>query len=414
MNFSPVQLITLPFRVRFNIVVLTLIIALIIYVFIFPTTQNGTIIVLPVIFSGWLFGRRGALICAGIVDLLSIVFTTFILRTIFWPPTLITTTVIGSIALICIGLVIGYLRYTFTLAEISRLKAVQAERQRAIAYQERLEALQRTQQVSLAYEHERQLNSLKDQFIINVNHELRTPLTEVYGYLEMLVEYKDEIDDDLQATFLTKASHSCKELILLVNSVLDAIQVGDDIKPPSCKLISVAQVIDEVLASLDPRNSEEYSIRVDVCKDLTVWADPQFLHQILRNLLSNAFKYSPRHSSILISANRGETAAQEDTASSQICIAVKDEGPGIPPDELPLLFGKFVRLQRHLSGSIRGTGLGLYISKRMVEAMQGRIWVESSGHEGEGSRFCFTLPTVHDPHSEVEASLPQHYASLSL
>jgi len=73
---------------------------------------------------------------------------------------------------------------------------------------------------------------------------------------------------------------------------------------------------------------------------------------------------------------------------------VKDEGPGIPANEVPLLFGKFVRLQRDLSGSIRGTGLGLYISKNLVEAMKGRIWVESTGREGEGSRFCFTLPVV--------------------
>ncbi len=71
---------------------------------------------------------------------------------------------------------------------------------------------------------------------------------------------------------------------------------------------------------------------------------------------------------------------------------MKDEGPGIPPEEVPLLFGKFVRLQRDLSGAVRGTGLGLYISKQLVEAMQGHLWVESAGRMGEGSRFCFTLP----------------------
>ncbi len=65
---------------------------------------------------------------------------------------------------------------------------------------------------------------------------------------------------------------------------------------------------------------------------------------------------------------------------------------GIPPEEAPLLFGKFVRLQRDLSGAVRGTGLGLYISKQLVEAMQGNLWVESAGRIGEGSRFCLTLP----------------------
>jgi len=77
-----------------------------------------------------------------------------------------------------------------------------------------------------------------------------------------------------------------------------------------------------------------------------------------------------------------------------ILISVKDVGPGIPPEELPLLFGQFVRLKRDLSGSVRGTGLGLYVSKQLVEAMKGRIWVESTGRVGEGSRFCFTLPAA--------------------
>lgn len=73
---------------------------------------------------------------------------------------------------------------------------------------------------------------------------------------------------------------------------------------------------------------------------------------------------------------------------------MQDAGPGITPAELPMLFGKFVRLRRDLSGTTRGSGLGLYISKQLVEAMNGRIWVESTGRAGEGSRFCFTLPVA--------------------
>jgi len=79
-------------------------------------------------------------------------------------------------------------------------------------------------------------------------------------------------------------------------------------------------------------------------------------------------------------------------SEQEVCIKVKDEGPGILPDQIPLLFGQFVRLPRDLAGSVRGSGLGLYISKSLVEAMGGRIWVESAGIPGEGSKFCFTLP----------------------
>ena len=391
-NISPIQLINLSFRVRFSIVALPFILCLIIYAIIFPITQNGTIIVIPVILAGWLFGSRGALICAFTINLLAIGITCLILRTIFWPPSLEITTLIGSIALFCIGLVIGFLRYTFTLAEISRLKAVQAERQRAIAYQQRFDALQEKQQMSVAYEHERQLNNLKDEFIINVNHEFRTPLTEVYGYLELLIEHDRELNDALRTTFLSKANDGCKELMLLVNTVLDSIQVSNEVKQPKIKDILLAQVVYEELALFDARKREIYAIDIVIADDLRVRADRQFLRQVLRNLISNAFKYSPEHTTITIKAHLGTTANEEDRASSTVCISVKDEGPGIPVAEGQLLFGKFVRLQRDLSGSIRGTGLGLYISKNLVESMKGRIWVESSGRAGEGSRFCFTLP----------------------
>ncbi len=163
-------------------------------------------------------------------------------------------------------------------------------------------------------------------------------------------------------------------------------------KLPAIEEVSLADVVHEVLALFDTRKREEYAIHVAIAEGLTVRADQQFLRQVLRNLLSNAFKYSPEQTSIVISAHRGNDATQEDASSSMVCICVKDEGPGIPLNEVALLFGKFVRLQRDLSGSIRGTGLGLYISKNLVEAMKGRIWVESIERAGKGSRFCFTLP----------------------
>ena len=136
---------------------------------------------------------------------------------------------------------------------------------------------------------------------------------------------------------------------------------------------------------LTPLGVAAYTIRLQVSEQILVWADPQFLHQVLQNLLSNVFKYVPRQTEIRIEVTQA-------TPSSPVCLSVQDAGPGIPAEELPLLFGRFVRLQRDLAGKTRGTGLGLYICRRLIEAMGGRIWVESSGREGEGSRFCVTLP----------------------
>lgn len=241
-------------------------------------------------------------------------------------------------------------------------------------------------------EQQRQLNQLKDQFIVNVNHELRTPLTEVYGYLQLLSDYQGRLDAETQATFLRQAKDGCEELILLVNNVLDALAVTEAMQPPPSEELFVAPLVGDVLDHLDPRKEQAERLSLEIPEQLTAWANEQLLRQVIRNLLSNAFKYCPKPASVIISAALSDPAAQGNDQAPQVLISVQDTGPGIPPTELPLLFQKFVRLKRDLSGPLQGSGLGLYISKRFVEAMQGRIWVESAGIAGQGSRFCLTLP----------------------
>jgi len=252
-----------------------------------------------------------------------------------------------------------------------------------------LEEIARVKTVQL--EQQRRLTQLKDQFIANVSHELRTPLTAVYGYVELLHEHWESLDAAVQTRFVRQIKRGCEDLLMLTDSILETTKVERDLGELSPEPTPVGQVVQEVLTGWDPRDLHVHTLEVDLPEHVVVWADRQALRQVLCNLLSNACKYAPKQSAISIRAEFDEQI--EDTnAPGQVCIRVQDAGPGIPPDEGPLLFQKFVRLKRDLSGTVRGTGLGLYISRQPIEAMNGQIWVESSGKPGEGSCFCFTLP----------------------
>jgi signal transduction histidine kinase len=250
------------------------------------------------------------------------------------------------------------------------------------------------EQQQSAYEQQQYLNELKDQILVNVSHELRTPLTEVYGYLELLHTYNGQLDETMQGRFVDHAIRGCEELQRLVNTMLDTVHTDNQPKILCLEDMAIAQVVKDVLELFSPRTLQNYTVEIRIPKTLTVRADQQHLRQILRNLLSNAFKYTPPHTVITVDATLVEKTNRDDADTPKVCICVKDNGPGIATEDIPLLFEKFVRLKRDLSSSIRGSGLGLYISKQLVEAMGGRIWAESSGIAGEGSRFCFTLPYV--------------------
>jgi signal transduction histidine kinase len=261
-------------------------------------------------------------------------------------------------------------------------------------------------QLESAYEQQLHLNELKDQFLLNVNHELRTPLTEIHGYLDLLAEYRGQLDETLQNTFIDHAVHGSEELLHLVSNVLDAIRGDVFRKEPQIEELSIALMVNEVIALFEPDKQQDYDLHVQVAYSLMVRADRQFLHQVLVNLLSNVFKYSPRGTPITICAEPLVSSSVNGTQGDlpKVLVSVQDAGPGIPPADISLLFGKFVRLERDMVGSVRGTGLGLYISKQMVENMGGRIWVESTGVPGEGSRFCFTLDAL--PPSPSDESEP--------
>jgi signal transduction histidine kinase len=252
----------------------------------------------------------------------------------------------------------------------------------------------KTQQV----EEQRQLNQLKDHILLHVSHELRTPLTSVAGYVELLQQQQGKLDAQTLASWVDGVKQGSDELEQLINSILDAALVEHDRQCLKLEPTPVAPLVRKVLASFDPEERQAYSLRLELPEHVTVWADQLALQRVLRNVLGNAFKYAPQQSPISIRADLCRPSSGN--ADEHVCLSVQDAGPGIPPDEVPLLFQKFARLKRDLAGAVRGSGLGLYISRQLVEAMQGRMWVESAGRPGEGSCFYFTLPSTTQPASE--------------
>ena len=294
-------------------------------------------------------------------------------------------------------LVLMVVRQVFLIQEtISQNRLLRTTQQDLLARNEALRQaniqLEAQARIKAAFEEQRRLNELKDQFILNVSHELRTPLTQVYGYLELIETYHHTLQADKQMTFIQKAMQGCRDLVPIIDTILQAGVIDSHTTPLEAQELVVANIIQEVLEEFKLVQLQEYSVALEIAEGLVVQADPQSLRQVLRNLLSNAFKYTPPRSTVQVIARRCDPAAQRPDVPSQVCICVQDTGPGIPPEDIPLLFGKFVRLKRDLAGSVPGTGLGLYISKQLVEAMGGSIWVESSGIAGQGSRFYFTLP----------------------
>lgn len=231
-------------------------------------------------------------------------------------------------------------------------------------------------------EKQTKLSKLKDQFISNVNHEMRSPLSIAISALDLLKDNEDKLDELERAMFLDHAIYSCDELQRIADNILDAMRCDSDVSPPWIREFDLGRVVADVLRHIDAAG---HPIGIDIPDGAMASGDSQQIGQIVRNLLSNCFKYSPKGAPVAV------RVWQDDIFTY---VRVKDAGPGIAPDLIPQIFQKFSRLEKDVAGPVRGIGLGLYICRRFIENMGGRIWVESTGIPGEGSSFSFTVPCI--------------------
>jgi signal transduction histidine kinase len=249
-----------------------------------------------------------------------------------------------------------------------------------------------------------QLDQLKDQFITNVNHELRNPAMALQGYVELLRLRHEVITPERRGQLIERAARAGDDLVALLTSVLETRRLDSSVQQFTPEAVNVRAAVEDAVRLIDPReaNALERELHIAIPEGMAIWGEKVRLRQILTNLLSNAVKYSPPDLPVEVAARhvlevpQGKILPWRAAAGKprqMVEISVRDYGLGIPPDQIPLLFKRFVRLPRDLASNVVGNGLGLHLCRVLAEAMDGTIWVESTGIEGSGSTFFVRLPT---------------------
>ncbi|HVM34529.1 MAG TPA: ATP-binding protein [Actinomycetota bacterium] len=246
-------------------------------------------------------------------------------------------------------------------------EALAAENERLRSTVARLEADLRTQ----------------TEFVSMLAHELNGPMTTIVGFGDALRNQWDTLPEDKRSRFLEILSTEIGRLSRLVRDLLDLSRMEAGAVRYDLEPISLPELVDGTLV-VHPSLRADHVIEADLPDDLPkVMGDRDWLRQVLLNLLGNAACYSPPGTRIRLTA-----AEERDGATPVVRVSVADEGIGIPPADRERVFSKFVMLPKP-PWAKRGTGLGLFITKGIVEAHGGRIWVESE--PGNGSIFHFTL-----------------------
>jgi signal transduction histidine kinase len=226
------------------------------------------------------------------------------------------------------------------------------------------------------------LNRTKSEFLANMSHELRTPLNSIIGFSDLLLIGSSGELNDKQTRYARNISNSGKDLLNIINDILDLSKVEAGKMILNYEDVSLKQTVDEIVKTLTPLSSKkDQSLETSHIGDVVIQADKGKLKQILLNLIGNAIKFTHSGGSIYISSY-----LKDDMANIQI----KDTGIGISPEDQKKLFEPFKQVDSNLSREHTGTGLGLSLVKKLVELHNGTVSVESETEKG--STFTVSLP----------------------
>lgn len=254
------------------------------------------------------------------------------------------------------------------------------------------------------------IERMKDEFISVISHELRTPLTSLHSALKILATGRLGNLSAEGQQMLAIADESTERLVRLVNNVLDLQRIESGkvvMEPQAC---NAASLITQAAEAMQAMAQQHEITLVTQAEQISFWADADYILQTLTNLLSNAIKFSSPGGTVWLTATQDkqaklhaqstvnghmEASYSPQSSSPEVVFRVRDEGQGIPADQLERIFERFQQVDSSDSRKKGGTGLGLAICRKIIEQHKGRIWAEST--PGSGSTFAFTLPTLIQP-----------------
>jgi signal transduction histidine kinase len=288
------------------------------------------------------------------------------------------------------------------------LNELEASHEKVKSYANELElrVKERTEDFKKAKEVAEAANHAKSEFLANMSHELRTPLNHIIGFTELVVDKHFGDLNEIQEEYLNDVLHSSRHLLSLINDILDLSKVDAGKLELEPTHVNLRELLEHSLFMIKEKSTKQ---GIQLLTDIgelpeTIVADKRKLKQILYSLLSNAVKFTPNGGSIRLTAKRVEGYEVRGTRcrvrglqnpqpvpGDFIEISVTDTGIGVKQEDLARIFNPFEQVESSKSRRYQGVGLGLSLTKSLVELHDGKIWAESEGEE-KGSTFTFIIP----------------------